>query len=296
METLTDRLAEISPRTVVTIVALLTGVRVALALARGRGPGTPVGRLLGDLVEPVLIALVLVFLLLRPFVAQTFYIPTGSMRPTLWEGDRILVNKWVYRSHYPQRGEVIVFRSPEAASVEQKDFIKRLVAVAGDQIEIREGYVLVGEDRIFTRGEVRAQLGLARSVSEEAVDASPAPLRLTSDAIWVGRRKISKAEFARAAGTLDPAAVRIVPGSVWRNGVMLCESYVAEDPGYKCAPQIVPPGHLFVLGDNRNQSADSHEWGMLPEGRVIGRADLVFWPPSNIKRIVHDHGSGAGER
>ena len=161
--------------------------------------------------------------------------------------------------------------------------------------DILESIDVQGEDRIFTRGEVRAQLGLGRSVSEEAVDASPAPLRLTSDAIWVGKRKITRAEFARAAGA-DPAAVRIVPGSVWRNGVMLCESYVAEDPGYKYPLQIVPPGHLFVMGDNRNQSADSHEWGMLPEGRVIGRADLVFWPPSNAKRIVHDHGSSAEER
>ena len=79
-------------------------------------------------------------LAIRTFVMAPFKIPSGSMRPTLIEGDRILVNKFIYHFHRPQRGDVIVFRYPEDP---KRPFIKRLVAVGGDAIEIRGGKVVV---------------------------------------------------------------------------------------------------------------------------------------------------------
>ncbi len=285
MEQLTDRIAGVSPQTILIIVAVLTATRAALGTTR-----VAAGRFLSDLLESVLIALVLVFLILRPFVAQTFFIPSGSMHPTLWEGDRILVNKWGYRVGSPQRGDVIVFRAPRAASPDEKDFIKRLVGLPGDVIEVKEGYVQIGDgprSTLYTRDEVRSVLGAGRSVS----DPTSAPtLRLTTDAIWLGTRRVTKEEFARAANKTG-GHVFIVPGKVLRNHVMLCECFVAEDPAYRYAPQTVPPGHLFVMGDNRNESHDSHKWGMLPANRVVGRAELVFWPPGRIKRIARDDGS-----
>ncbi len=79
-------------------------------------------------------------LLIRTFVVAPFKIPSGSMRPTLIEGDRILVSKYLYRFREPRRGEVIVFRYPDDT---KRPFIKRLVAIGGDTVEIRDGALFV---------------------------------------------------------------------------------------------------------------------------------------------------------
>ena len=79
-------------------------------------------------------------LVIRTLIVAPFKIPSGSMRPTLIEGDRILVNKFVYRFRQPRRGEIIVFRFPEDP---KRPFIKRLIAVGGDTVEIREGHIFV---------------------------------------------------------------------------------------------------------------------------------------------------------
>lgn len=89
--------------------------------------------------ESILIALVLA-LIVRTFVVQAFKIPTGSMRPTLIEGDRILVNKFIYRFREPEPGDIIVFKYPEDP---KRDFIKRLVAKGGQEVEIRDGQLFV---------------------------------------------------------------------------------------------------------------------------------------------------------
>jgi len=83
---------------------------------------------------------VAVALLIRTFIMAPFKIPSGSMHPTLVEGDRILVNKFLYRFHPPQRGEIIVFRFPEDP---KRAFIKRLIAVGGDTVEIRQGKLYI---------------------------------------------------------------------------------------------------------------------------------------------------------
>ncbi len=101
--------------------------------------------------ESIIIALILA-LVIRQFVVQAFKIPTGSMRMTLIEGDRILVNKFIYGAEVPfvgirlpafrqpQRGDVVVFRYPEDP---KKDFIKRLVALPGETLEIRNGSIYI---------------------------------------------------------------------------------------------------------------------------------------------------------
>lgn len=94
--------------------------------------------------ESLLIALVLA-LVIRAFVVQAFKIPTGSMRPTLLEGDRILVNKFLYKFKEPSRGDVIVFKYPED---KKKDFIKRLIAVGGETVEIKNGGIYINDEKV----------------------------------------------------------------------------------------------------------------------------------------------------
>ena len=88
-------------------------------------------------------------LAIRTFIMAPFKIPSGSMRPTLIEGDRILVNKFLYRFREPQRGEIIVFRYPDNI---KRPFIKRLVGLGGDAVEIREGKIIVNGEELDGAG------------------------------------------------------------------------------------------------------------------------------------------------
>jgi signal peptidase I len=92
----------------------------------------------------LLISFALVFGFVRPFVVEAFYIPSESMIPTLRVGDRVLVNKFIYRFTEPERGDILVFESVEGGS---EDLIKRVVAVPGDTIAVRRGKVVLNGER-----------------------------------------------------------------------------------------------------------------------------------------------------
>lgn len=114
----------------------------------------------------LVVAFALVFLFIRPYVVEAFYIPSESMTPTLEVGDRVLVNKFIYRFTEPDRGDVIVFKSPEGVNNlvgenpvarfigwlrgnrdERQDLIKRVVALPGDTVAIRNGNLFVNGER-----------------------------------------------------------------------------------------------------------------------------------------------------
>jgi signal peptidase I len=107
--------------------------------------------LLKEWVEPILLAVVLA-LIIRTFFFQAFKIPTGSMRPTLLENDRVLVNKFLYRFRAPERGEVIVFRYPVDG---KRDFIKRLAALPGETVEIRQGKLWINGKPVEETSKLR---------------------------------------------------------------------------------------------------------------------------------------------
>jgi signal peptidase I len=101
-----------------------------------------------------LIAFALVFGLVRPFVVEAFYIPSESMVPTLQVGDRVFVNKFIYRFHEPQRGDVMVFKSVEGGD---EDLIKRVVGLPGDEVEVRDGTLYVNgepQEESYVNGEL----------------------------------------------------------------------------------------------------------------------------------------------
>ena len=102
-------------------------------------------------VEPIVIALILA-LFIRTFFVQAFKIPTGSMRDTLLEGDRILVNKFIYRFYEPKRGEVIVFKFPRD---KKRDFIKLLIALGGETVEIKDGDVYINGKMLTDQQTIR---------------------------------------------------------------------------------------------------------------------------------------------
>lgn len=151
-----------------------------------------------DIVEVVGLALVLAFLL-RGFVAETFIVDGPSMQPTLWKGERVVVSKITYRFREPRRGEIVVLRYPYDKS---KDFIKRVVAVGGDTVELRLGRLYVNGNLIpepyvqfpglydmkpvqVPKGYVFV-LGDHRTNSEDSRVFGPVPLELIKGkALWI---------------------------------------------------------------------------------------------------------------
>jgi signal peptidase I len=256
-----------------------------------------------EIVESALIAVVLVFLIIRPFVVQAFYIPSGSMRPTLLESDHILVNKFVYRFHEPQHGDIVVFKSPPGASNDgvERDFIKRLMGTPGDVIHITPGYVMINGAK-YDHMEIRSLL-MGESSSPDMIT-----VKLVKDGAIVDGKLLSTEQFAERLGQKDAKGMKIVPGVVYRNGKALVEPYTQEDPDKAYPDQTtnpewlvkqdgltqvkIPNGRLLVMGDNRNNSNDArfwgpsdddrHYWGLLDRNRIIGKALVRFWPLNRL--------------
>jgi signal peptidase I len=332
-------LANLTYKPVLITAVVLLLLRVGLV--RCRRESWVVAR---ELVDATLIALVVVFLMIRPFLFQAYYIPSISMRPTLHESDRLLVNKLIYRVRSPHRREIIVFRPPEDRVPEQKDYVKRVIGLPGEVVEVVPDRLMV--DRrpllVLTSGaasENRSQNfnpdqdigftfpmtgGAVQLKSEEAViTGGVEPLTVAvyrhGDAIDVGDNTVelndrpllsvlfgpieTSTDLAQWGGDPDlrglvcsvngtPRLILIEGrrltldvGHVIVNGARLKEPYVAEDPAYAMGPLRVPPGHYFVLGDNRNQSFDSHAWGPLDRERIHGRAEILFWPVNRMRYI-----------
>ncbi len=152
---------------------------------------------------------------IRQFVAEARFIPSDSMVPTLVKDDRLIIDKLSYKLSQPQRGDIVVF-NPTATLEEQKfkdAFIKRVVGLPGERIEVKEGKVFVNDQAI-------------------------------------------------------------------------AENYTAELPNYNWKYEgVIPENSYIVFGDNRNNSYDSHYWGLVPKEKIVGRAIVRFWPPARVGGI-----------
>lgn len=166
----------------------------------------------GTIIEIVVIvgAAFVIALLVQAFLVKPFTIHQVSMRPTLEEGDRILLSRLTYRFRDEARGDIVVFRSPINAD---EDLVKRIVAVANERVAISGGKLYV-------------------------------------------------------------------------NGVAQDEPYLLEqDFGGEMPETAVPAGHVFVMGDNHNNSGDSRLFGPIPTDTIIGSAFLVYWPIGHWKTL-----------
>ena len=168
------------------------------------------GEEIKDWIVSIVIAIVLAFLI-RYFIVELYLVDGPSMRPTLQSAERLVVNKFIYRFRTPERGEILVFRYPRDPS---RDFIKRVIAIPGDTIEIKDGRVYV-------------------------------------------------------------------------NSTLLNEPYILSKTRGNYPLATVPEGHIFVMGDNRNNSEDSRfaDVGFVPFDLIKGKAMLVFWPIGQFKTL-----------
>ena len=274
---LTDQLANISPAIIVAVILGCTLIRLFLAKIKD-----PWARTVSETCDTVNFVLALAFLLIRPFVAQAFYIPSESMENTLLKGDRLVVNKFQYRFQEPQRRQVVVFNAPpEATHGLDQDFIKRLIGLPGETIEVKGARVKIGGLEVgpamqgadSIQGYLKQRLGL---------DQMNDSVKIFKDYVLIdGKERVEPAELARRLGQAG-TKVELTPGQTIVDGKVLDEPYTREDPGYDMEPRTMKPDELFMMGDNRNASADSHYWGPLKKNRVIGHAFFVFWPPARI--------------
>lgn len=92
--------------------------------------------------------------------------------------------------------------------------------------------------------------------------------------------------FVKRVIGLPGQQIQVADGRVWVNQQPLPEPYLRSPPTYRWGPETVPPDHYFVLGDNRNQSGDSHVWGFLPEANIVGRAYKIYWPPMRVQPLI----------
>lgn len=161
-----------------------------------------------------------VALFIRAIFVEPRFIPSLSMYPSFDVGDQLTVDKISKNWRAYQRRDVVVFNPPDSFyKVAGQDrngeaLIKRIVALAGDTVEIKDG------------------------------------------------------------------------GHLYINGEFQEETFTNELARYNFGPVTVPPGNVFVLGDNRNASLDGHIWGFLPVENIIGRATLKFWPPWHVGTVV----------
>jgi signal peptidase I len=214
---------------------------------------------------------ILIVFLLRSFLVEPFKIPSGSMLPTLLIGDFILVNKYTYGIRLPvintkvidvsepQRGEVMVFRFPKNSSV---DYIKRVVGLPGDVVAYKD-------KQLFINGEP-----VPRAAAGSFYDIEPPLNRVQFQRF---REQLGSHEFFALYRTENPplnlSDVERFPHR---------DNCVYNDQGFTCK---VPPGHYFMLGDNRDSSSDSRYWGFVPDQNIVGKAFMIWWNFDALKRI-----------
>lgn len=242
----------VTPVELLVIVAIFLVARIVLSLrpvlANTQGKSKVFAR---EYLDPFIVAGIAAFLLIT-FVARTYYIPSGSMEPTLKIGDVLLVNKFEYRFTQPREGDIVVFPPPIPSP---DDFIKRVIGVPGDTLRIQNGTVYVD----------------GKALVEPYIKEKPAyNLVIKNYGIYV--------DNGAGYQPLDPATANVPPRADWS------------------APDRIPKNCFFMMGDNRNDSEDSHMWGFAQDAghfatgplagtpaHFTGRAFLIFWPITHAR-------------
>jgi len=213
----------------------------------------------------------LIVLVLRSFVFEPFRIPSDSMMPTLLDGDFIIVSKFSYglrmpvlntkilHTGEPKRGDVVVFRYPPDPTI---NYIKRLVGLPGDHIE-------VVNDRLIVNGEPAPF-----EVVSVYNDGCYVNLQLAQEQLGEHTHHAMSCPAGRLDSTPEPpvGCKRSEVRGYFCGDQQMLGVYQQEDRVFD-----VPAGHYLMIGDNRDNSADSREWGYVPENNLVGKATRIWF-------------------
>ena len=320
---MTEKIANLPIEYIIAVVIVLLIARLILGRYKSKSLKS-----ITELVESLLIAIVLVFLVIRPFVVQAFFIPSESMEPTLLTGDRLLVNKFIYRFTDPKHGDVIVFKSPPSANeargndsevamvaqeIDRSSALSNWNEVAGKVMEtsgdngevkihpaaahggefssIQELCILGKTDMLGTILPIEKQSFAENNydliVKFIGINNKTSAEELVGKEARIGEKDYIKRVIGIPGDTLEvkslgPGRYGIEEFALYRNGEPLDEPYIKDTPDYIMKKQVVRRGMLFVMGDNRRNSNDSHRWGQLDRRRVVGKAMVIFWPPKRM--------------
>ena len=289
---LVDTIARVPISQIVLFGSALTAVRLALYPYLKKTPPHmrtgffPVARFVNDIADALIYAAIVVFLLVRPFGVQTFFIPSESMVSTLRVGDLIVANKFIYRTSDPKVGDVVVFKPPhiaKRADQPDSDFIKRCMGVPGDVVEMRSS-------RIFINGqEVKEPF---RTISDPSNAQgypyrTPAPESEWDSIIQGSILDFKLVEWSKPLpGVAKNEQAGVLP-VVYREGqIFTVNSQNSRFPldesesglAMNLPPTKIPDGYYLMIGDNRNGSDDRRFWGLVPRANIVGRAADVCWP------------------
>ena len=200
-------------------------------------------------------------LIIRTFLIQPFFIPSSSMEPNLLVGDRLFASKFDYGyskhsfpfslgpisnrifSNVPDRGDVIIFKPPHT----NLDYIKRLIGLPGDRIEVRNGNLIINSNSLEYEN-IREDLKVLKN----------------------GR--VIKINVLKE--TLP-------------NGISYeIYNYLDGSPGDNTKEFVVPENHYFFMGDNRDNSNDSRFWGTVEFNRLVGKAQIIFFSTEDGSTIL----------
>ena len=225
-----------------------------------------------------LFPVIAVVFVLRSFLFEPFKIPSGSMIPTLWVGDLILVNKFHYGVRLPvinlkitdgnpvERGDVMVFRYPPKPNL---DYIKRVIGLPGDEI----AYL---NKQLTINGQPAPKTPLPDFFEEDSLRY----IKQFEERIPLGDKPEASVTSVRLHRLLNDAdRPAFVPGA---DEFMFKDNCRYTVEGVTCK---VPEGHYFMMGDNRDNSLDSRYWGFVPEKNIVGKAFIVWMNFENLKRI-----------
>jgi signal peptidase I len=231
----------------------------------GRKSSAPPRGLLREYFESGAVVFVMA-LFFMTFVAQAAVVPSASMENTIYVGDHFLVNKFIFADgpHLPflpqrdiRRGDIIVFKYPSRINTSEEVvqyktlFIKRVIGLPGETVQVK------GAD-VYVNGRVLPEYRVA------TLDRN-----LGND-----KAELKKLQYPSRAG--EPYTVFYTPDTLARAGDGA--SFTSPDFRYAVrSPYRVPEGQYFVMGDNRDNSADSRVWGPVPRDLVVGRAMFVIW-------------------